>query len=171
VTSAIGRLAEAQIDAVSDGGEPEIANRAERDREGTDAQPELGDDARGRDPSDAAARVDDGLGFGSVNQRFLSWPGVMGRGLFAPHGATRATAPAVVMPTMRLSPLAVVSRSVNQRLPSGPEVIPSESEREPAVGNGVIAPAVVISPTLFAPPAVYSVNHRLPSGPDAIMAG
>ena len=58
---------------------------------------------------------------------------------------------------------------MNQRLPSGPAVIPSG----PLLAvmrcvNSVMVPAGVIRPILL---PVYSVNQRLPSGPAVIPAG
>src|SRR5882757_7734877 len=73
-----------------------------------------------------------------------------------------------------------LSRSVNQRLPSGPTVIDagllvggvSVAPRVPAGGGGswnsVTTPRGVIRATWFAP---GMVNQRLPSGPAAISCG
>jgi hypothetical protein len=65
------------------------------------------------------------------------------------------------------SPIRLPARSVNQRFPSGPDVIPAGL---PAVGSGnsVRTPAGVIRPTRLLP---YSVNQRLPSGPAVIAVG
>src|SRR4051794_23681637 len=58
--------------------------------------------------------------------------------------------------------------SVNQRLPSGPAVIPTgwrSTENGPggAIGNSVTTPSGVIRP--MRPGLANSVNHKLPSGP------
>ena len=61
------------------------------------------------------------------------------------------------------------SDSVNQRLPSGPAVIPSGSELAVGMGNSVMAWVVgLIIPILL---ASSSVNQRLPSGPAVIPLG
>ena len=58
---------------------------------------------------------------------------------------------------------------MNQRLPSGPTVIPAGPLEAVGVGNSVIAWVVgLISPILLAP---NSVNQRLPSGPAVIPHG
>jgi hypothetical protein len=75
--------------------------------------------------------------------------------------------PAGVIRPIRLAPL-----SVNQRLPSGPAVIPTgfvtavvgKGDR----GNSVTSPAGVIRPIRF---PISSVNQRLPSGPAVIPFG
>ena len=59
-----------------------------------------------------------------------------------------------------LADFAVLPDSVNQRLPSGPAVIPHGPDNEPPYS--VMLPLVVIFPIL---PFPFSVNHRLPSGP------
>src|SRR6187200_637019 len=64
--------------------------------------------------------------------------------------------------------------SVNQRLPSGPAVIPTgwrSTENGPggAIGNSVTTPSGVIRP--MRPGLANSVNHRLPSGPSVIPRG
>src|SRR6266568_5230733 len=65
------------------------------------------------------------------------------------------------------SPIRSVLNSVNQRLPLGPEAIPSGSTLSRDVVS-VIAPAVVIRPSRC--PA-NSVNHSAPSGPVVIPDG
>src|SRR5262245_29887001 len=67
----------------------------------------------------------------------------------------------VKAPAVVIRPIAATGVAfVNQRLPSGPRVIPLGLPPVTGVLNSVIAPAVVISPILL-PPA--SVNQRLPS--------
>src|SRR5260221_663909 len=56
--------------------------------------------------------------------------------------------------------------SANQRLPSGPGVMPKGALGELGVGNSVIVPLVVMRPTFF---PWNSANQRLPSGP-AVMS-
>src|SRR6266568_3119246 len=65
------------------------------------------------------------------------------------------------------SPIRSVLNSVNQRLPLGPEAIPSGSTLSRDVVS-VIAPAVVIRPSRC--PA-NSVNHSAPSGPVVMSIG
>src|SRR6188768_4060214 len=55
--------------------------------------------------------------------------------------------------------------SVNQRLPSGPAMMPWTPAAAVGTANVVIAPAVVIRPIWLLP---ASVNQRLPSGPTAM---
>src|SRR5260370_1454553 len=71
-----------------------------------------------------------------------------------------------------MRPILFPSSSVNQRLPSGPAVMPNGLQPNlcPQVvgrGNKVELPAVVMRPMLF-PKA--KVNHRLPSGPAVMPA-
>src|SRR5450755_1196522 len=69
--------------------------------------------------------------------------------------------------------LGLASASVNQRLPSGPNVM-SFGWLVPdwllagATGNSVTLPAGVMRPILFPP---HSVNQRLPSGPAVMPHG
>lgn len=59
--------------------------------------------------------------------------------------------------------------SVNQRLLSGPEVIPAgKLSATDRLYSAMIEPAVVIFPILF---SLFSVNHRLLSGPVVIPYG
>src|SRR5437763_968384 len=58
--------------------------------------------------------------------------------------------------------------SVNQRLPSGPDVIPLGSLEAVGMANWLIMPAGVIRPIWL---TMSSVNQRLPSGPDVIPLG
>src|SRR5579871_2931586 len=58
--------------------------------------------------------------------------------------------------------------SVNQRLPSGPTVIPMGKPPEVGIGNRAISPSGVRRPIA---PVVLSVNQRLPSVPAAIPLG
>src|SRR5260221_581293 len=72
-----------------------------------------------------------------------------------------------------MRPILFPSSSVNQRLPSGPAVMPNGLQPNlcPQVvgrGNKVELPAVVMRPMLF-PKA--KVNHRLPSGPAVMPKG
>ena len=66
-------------------------------------------------------------------------------------------------------PILLPPYSVNQRLPSGPAVIPSGSAAAVGSGNSVVAWVVgLIVPILS---ALDSVNQRLPSGPAVIPTG
>src|SRR5262245_28209502 len=58
--------------------------------------------------------------------------------------------------------------AVNQRLPSGPAVIPQGSLWGVGRLNSVTTPEGVIRPLRLAPP---SANQRLPSGPAVIPSG
>src|SRR5258707_14575010 len=58
--------------------------------------------------------------------------------------------------------------SANQRLPSGPGVMPKGALGELGVGNSVIVPLVVMRPTFF---PWNSANQRLPSGPAVMSKG
>jgi hypothetical protein len=64
--------------------------------------------------------------------------------------------------------LAAASNSVNQRLPSGPGVMPYGRLPEVGVEYSVILPTGVIRPTLL---TLNSVNQRLPSGPEVMSIG
>src|SRR5207249_1434341 len=55
--------------------------------------------------------------------------------------------------------------SVNQRLPSGPVVMPKGKLLAVGIGNSVTVPLGVIRPMLF---PSFSVNQTLPSGPDVM---
>ena len=59
--------------------------------------------------------------------------------------------------------------SVNQRLPSGPAVIPSGSALAVGTANSVMAWVVGLIIPIWL--ALYSVNQRLPSGPAVIPSG
>src|ERR1700722_4014757 len=93
--------------------------------------------------------------------------------LKSPRTATRrqkSTAGESSGPYGTILPIFPLPVSVNQRLPSGPAVIPVGFDNEP---NSVIAPAVVILP-IFPSPAKLSpssANQRLPSGPSVIPKG
>src|SRR2546426_10804076 len=74
-----------------------------------------------------------------------------------------------------IRPTLLPQDSVNQRLPSGPAVMPSGlllplggQLRLGGRGNSVITPAGVIRPILL---PLSSVNQRLPSGPAVMLAG
>src|SRR5713101_8651302 len=62
-------------------------------------------------------------------------------------------------------PILLPENSVNQRLPSGPVVMPNGLLLAVGMKNSVTAPAVVMRPILL---ASYSVNQRFPSGPAAM---
>ena len=75
----------------------------------------------------------------------------------------------VTAPLGVIRPIRSPNSSVNQRLPSGPAVIPTGLL--PAVmpvANSVTAPAGVIRPIRL---PTCSVNQRLPSGPAVIPSG
>ena len=75
----------------------------------------------------------------------------------------------MTVPVGVIRPILFALNSVNQRLPSGPAVIPDRFA--PAVmplENSVTAPPGVIRPMRF---PVSSVNQTLPSGPAAIRSG
>src|SRR5260370_39881587 len=69
----------------------------------------------------------------------------------------------VISPTGVILATLSATSSVNQRLPSGPVVMPNGLP--PDTGNSVIAPEGVILPIWF---TLSSVNHKLPSCPEAI---
>src|SRR5690349_4055798 len=64
-------------------------------------------------------------------------------------------------------PMLLAERSANQRLPSGPALIPAGEAL--AVGTGNSAMAWVAG--LIIPTWLDSVNQRLPSGPPLILQG
>src|SRR2546423_13528184 len=83
--------------------------------------------------------------------------GIIDPSVSADHPATHL--PDVIRPTV------FFLNSVNQRLPSGPAVIPSSWISDADVagvgsGNKVLMPEGVMRPI-----ALYPVNQRLPSGP------
>src|ERR1035437_7608203 len=65
-----------------------------------------------------------------------------------------------------------VVSSINQRVPSGPVVMPydllKKSGTGVVMGNSVIVPAVVTRPNCPSPEVVHKVNHKFPSGPAVI---
>ncbi len=63
-------------------------------------------------------------------------------------------------------PILLAPSSVNQRLPSGPAVIPSGPELAVGMVNSVMAWVVGLIIPIALPPD--SVNQRLPSGPAVI---
>src|SRR5437763_734208 len=67
-----------------------------------------------------------------------------------------------------MHPILLPPCSVNQRLPSGPAVIPSGPLPYVGRGNSVIMPLVLMRPILL---PSGSVNQRLPSGPAVIPHG
>src|SRR2546428_13363266 len=91
----------------------------------------------------------------SVKVPSPSWPPSL-----APQAST--TSPNTVPLVMR--PILLPRSSVNQRLLSGPAVIPNGT---PGVvsGNSAMAPVGVMRPILL---LTSSVNQRLPSGPAAV---
>src|SRR6187402_3412730 len=74
--------------------------------------------------------------------------------------ASSVTTPAVVILANLLARF-----SVNQRLPSGPAMMPWTPLAAVGTGNFVIAPVVVMRPISLLP---ASVNQRFPSGPVAM---
>ena len=75
----------------------------------------------------------------------------------------------VILPDGVILPILSVFVSVNQRLPSGPVVMPAGPALPVMpVENSVTVPDGVILPILFAP---YSVNQTFPSGPAVIPNG
>src|SRR6266700_3304691 len=67
-----------------------------------------------------------------------------------------------------MRPILLPSTSVNQRLPSGPAVIPSGVLLPFERGNSLMVPPGLMRPILL--PSI-SVNQRLPSGPAVIPSG
>src|SRR5437588_116521 len=65
----------------------------------------------------------------------------------------------------RIAPILLPYRSVNHRLPSGPEAMPWATGNPLGIGYSVSAPCVVIRPTL---PLPLSANQRLSSGPNVM---
>src|SRR5690349_19826296 len=74
--------------------------------------------------------------------------------------------PMVIRPIL----LAVPANSVNQRLPSGPVVMPTGLAMAVGMENSVMVPFGVLRPILLAL-LQYSVNQRLPSGPSVMPYG
>src|SRR5260370_8431521 len=66
-----------------------------------------------------------------------------------------------------MRPILSPNASVNQRLPSGPVVIPHGPLLDAGRGNSVMVPLGVMRPILLLLPS-SSVNQRLPSGPVVI---
>jgi hypothetical protein len=110
-----------------------------------------------------------------------SGPVVMGEPAELPVGRGNCVAaPAVVIrPTEKtlVGGKPTLPVAVNQRLPSGPAVIPPRLPLKVAVGRGnsVMTPAGVIRPMmatkLLFPTPLEAVNHRLPSGPAVMPEG
>src|SRR5437899_832499 len=71
-------------------------------------------------------------------------------------------------PVRVMRPIALLLDSVNQRLPSGPLVIPDGKLLSVGRGNSVTFPSGVMRPMLS---PLDSVNQRLPSGPGVIPCG
>src|SRR5690348_8120467 len=111
----------------------------------------------------------------SVNQRLPSGPTVIAPGPLLGVGVGNSVIAWVlgsIIPILlvRLSHPVLVGwpGSVNQRLPSGPAVIPKGEPSVRGRGNSVIARvAGLMTPIL----PTWSVNQRLPSGPAVILAG
>src|SRR5581483_3682053 len=99
----------------------------------------------------------------SVNQRFPSEPMATLSGPIPEPIGNSLTTPAGVMRAIWFAWF-----SANQRLPSGPETIPTGQAPVVGVVNWVIRPAVVMRPILL---AFCSANQRFPSGPRVITAG
>src|SRR3954454_17047096 len=74
----------------------------------------------------------------------------------------------VIAPDVVILPIWFAIRSVNQRLPSAPTVIPYGWLSYVSVGNSVIVPLGVMRPIA---PRSDSVNQRLASGPATIVYG
>src|SRR5262249_4025737 len=94
-------------------------------------------------------------------QRLPSGPGAIAQGLQVPAGTEQlveGTENSASTPLVVMRPILFRDSSVNQRLPSGPTVMPLDLTD--AIGNSVTAPFGAI----FAI-ALYSANHTLPSGP------
>ena len=83
-------------------------------------------------------------------------------------GTTHLVADAEARSRGRIRPILLASASVNQRLPSGPAVIPAGTLSAVGIGNSVIVPLGVIRPILL---PLSAVNQRLPSGPAVIPTG
>ena len=73
----------------------------------------------------------------------------------------------VMMPPEVITPILSPNSSVNQRLLSGPTVMPNGLAPLVGIEYSVIWPLVVTVPMAFETGS-FSVNHRLPSGPATI---
>src|SRR6266851_3522627 len=67
-----------------------------------------------------------------------------------------------------MRPMLFPKDKVNQRLPSGPAVMPKGPLLFGETWNSVMLPLGVMRPMM---PTLYSVNHRLPSGPAVMLKG
>ena len=114
---------------------------------------ELGDDAGGRDAADPVAVE---LGEPEV---------AVGAGGDAEDAGRVGRGNSVMVPSVAMRPILWPLFSTNQRLPSGPSVMPSGEAAAVGTGNSVKTPAGVMRPILFLP---CSVNQRLPSGPEVM---
>ena len=74
----------------------------------------------------------------------------------------------VIVPLVVILPILLPLYSVNQRLPSGPAVMPSGELEPVGIVYSVNDPPVVTLPILL---PLYSVNHSLPSGPCVMAYG
>jgi len=74
----------------------------------------------------------------------------------------------VELPPVVMRPMLFPKDKVNQRLPSGPAVMPKGPLLFGETWNSVMLPLGVMRPTM---PTLYSVNHRLPSGPAVMLKG
>src|SRR5262252_1760571 len=102
---------------------------------------------------------------GSMNQRAPSGPWVISENSsFLLLGRANS----VIVPVGVIRPIFALPGSVNQRLRSGPVVMPEG--RLPGVGSGnsVMLPVGVILPIRL---PLVSVNQRFPSGPGVITVG
>src|SRR5207245_4982741 len=94
-----------------------------------------------------------------------SGPAVISYGaLPAPDG----TGNSLITPVLVIRPIWPLVYSANQRLPSGPTVIPIGPLFGVGTSNSVIEPDGVMRPILL---PFCSVNQRLPSGPALMLAG
>src|SRR5262245_56550437 len=96
---------------------------------------------------------------GSVNSVYQRLPsGPVAMSAVPPVGAGSST----MAPDAKTTPTLGANASTNQRLPSGPTLIPDGAAPAVGTGNSLMTPSVVIRPTLLPAP---SVNQRFPSGP------
>src|SRR5262249_44350813 len=102
----------------------------------------------------------------TIAVKVTGWPTVEGSA-----DEPNVVAVAVRSGLYRASPILLAPHSVNQRLPSGPTVIPFGELWSVGVRYSVIAWVVgLIMPMWLSPPS-SSVNHTLPPGPAAIPVG
>src|SRR5579885_433410 len=113
----------------------------------------------------------------SVNQRLPSGPAVMSQGALSGRPSALGTANSVMVPLGVMRPILLPpmqnpfesrAHSVNQRLPSGPAVMPKDPLLGVGRANSVMVPLGVMRPIWW---PGYSVNQRLPSGPAVMRQG